>query len=222
MSGTLRLCTTIAARSILVERRAGEALFVVAPFGAVALLVIPIAVGTDVPLLREVGPGMYWVVLLLFGVFVVLRQSSLQTPAQAHFLVLAAVPGAIQVLGNVMATTVLLLGFGVVLAPVAVMLYDPVVTGWPWFLLVLVAVSGGLALLGAVADAVVRRLDLRATLGPLLIVPLAVPLLLAATQTMAAVALGRSAVPWLLLILLVDLLLFLAAILAGHLLEDAK
>lgn len=222
MSETWRLCTVIAGRSVLLERRTGEAFHVVAPFGAIALLVVPIAVGTDLPLLRQVGPGMYWVVLLLFGVFVILRQSALQTSSQSHLLALAAVPGAVQVLGHAMATALLLLGFGAVLAPVAVMLYNPDLAGWPWFLVTLPAVVAGLALLGAVAESLVRWLDLRSTLGPLLIVPLALPLLLGATQSSTAVATGRSPVPWLLLVVLIDLLLFLAALFAGHLLEETK
>lgn len=222
MTHSLRVCTAIAGKSLLLERRAGEALFVIAPFGATALLIIPIAIGTDVPLLRQVGPGMYWVVMLLFGVFVVLRQSSLQTPSQAHMLVLAGVPGAVRLLGEAMATTVLMVGFGAVLAPVAVMLYDPALNGWPWFIAVLPMVAAGLALLGVIAEALVRWLEVRSTLGPLLIIPLALPLLLGATQSLEAVAFGYSPLPWLLLMVTVDLVLFLAVLFTGHLLEDAS
>lgn len=221
MTDSLRSCTAIARHSLLLERRTGEALLVVAPFGAIALLVIPIAVGTDVPLLRQVGAGMYWVVMLLFGVFVLLRQSSVRTPAQAHLLVLAGVPGAIQLLGNAFATTVLVLGFGVVLAPVAVALYDPGFVGWPWFLAVLPVVAVGLALLGAVSEALVRRLELRTTIGPLLIVPLALPLLLGATQSWESARFGGAPLPWLLLTVTVDLILFLAVLFAGRLLEES-
>ncbi|WP_458040875.1 MULTISPECIES: heme exporter protein CcmB [Bacteria] len=219
MTGKLRMCTAIAGNRLRLERRAGEALLVIAPFGAIALLIIPMAVGTDVPLLRQVGPGMYWVVLLLFGVMVILRQSSHQTPAQARLLTLAGVPGAVRMLGNAIATTVLLLGFGAVLAPVAVLLYDPVLAGWAWFLALLPGVATGLALLGVIADTLVHWIHVRSTLGPLLIVPLALPLLLGATQVLEAVAFGRSPLPWLLLIATVDLILLLAVLFAGHFLE---
>ena len=219
MTGQWRICAAIAGNSLRLERRAGEALLVVAPFGAVALLIVPMAVGTDVPLLRQLGPGMYWAVVLLFGVLVILRQSARQTPAQDRLLTLAGVPGATGLLGNALATAVLLLVFGGVLAPVTVVLYDPGLRGWPWFLVVLPGVAAGLALLGVIADALVRWLEARSTLGPLLIVPLAVPLLLGATQTLEGVASGVSPLPWLLLILTVDLTLFLAVLLAGHLLD---
>ena len=219
--GSLKTCAVIARKNLLLERRVGEALLVTAPLGAAALLVIPIAVGTNVPLLREVGPGMYWVVVLLFGVLVVLRQSALETPAQTRMLVLAGVPGTLQLLGNAVASTVLLVGFGAVLVPVAVMLYDQSAQGWPWLLAILPAVAAGLALLGSVAEAVLRSLHLRSTLGPLLMVPLALPLLLGATQVLQAAALDKSPVPWLLLVVTADLVLLLAAMFAGRLLEDA-
>ena len=49
---------TVAWRDLLRERRSGEVAWVTLPFGAVALLLIPIAIGTDAPTLRAVGVGM--------------------------------------------------------------------------------------------------------------------------------------------------------------------
>ena len=222
MTGSLRTAVAVARKSLLVDRRSGEALLVIAPFGAVALLIIPIAVGTEVPLLRQVGPGMYWVVLLLFGVLVTLRQSSLQTPAQSRVLLLAGVPGPVQLTGNAIATGLLVLALGALLAPVTVMLYDPVLAGWPWLAALLPTVAAGLGMLGVIADGLVRRLSVRSSLGPLLIVPLALPLLLGASQSMEAAASGRPALPWLLLMVIVDLILFLAVLFAGRLLEEGS
>ncbi len=218
----MQTAVAVARKSLLVDRRSGEALLVLAPFGAVALLITPIAVGTEVPLLRQVGPGMYWVVLLLFGVLVTLRQNSLQTPAQSRVLLLAGVPGPVQLIGNAIATGLLVLALGIVLAPVSVVLYDPVLTGWPWLFALLPIVAAGLGMLGVVAEALVHRVSIRSSLGPLLIVPLTLPLLLGATQSMGAAASGRSAVPWILLMVIVDLVLFLAVLFAGRLLEEAS
>lgn len=222
MSSLPAVCAAIARKNLLLERRVGEALLVTAPLGAAALLIIPLAVGTNVPLLRQVGPGMYWTVVLLFGVLVVLRHSALEGPAQARMLSLAGVPVTVQLLGNAVASTVLLLGFEAVLAPVAVLVYDPPGQGWLWLLAVLPGVAAGLALLGAVAEAVLRSLQLRMTLGPLLMIPLAVPLLLGATQVIEATAADRTPVPWILLVVTTDLVLLLAVLLAGRLMEDTR
>ena len=62
--------TAVAGRDLLRERRRGDVLWVTIPFGALALLLVPLAIGTDAVLLREIGPGMYWVIVMLFGVLV--------------------------------------------------------------------------------------------------------------------------------------------------------
>lgn len=211
----------ITRKNLLLERRAGEALLVTAPFGAVALWITPVAVGTDTPLLRTLGPGMYWLVILLFGVLVTLRQSAVDLPPQAGLLVLAGVPGPVRLLAGALASALLLLVFELILAPVALVLYDPPLDGWPWLLAMLPAVAAGLALLGGIADALLQPLGMRMTLGPLLSVPLALPLLLGATQTLEAASVGRSPLPWFLLVLIVDLVLILAALFVGRVLEES-
>ncbi len=221
MTGLAGQTVLIARKNLLLELRDGEALLITAPFGAVALLMIPISVGADIPLLRSVGSGMYWSVVVLFGLLVALRRSALEPAAQLSTLRLAGVPDAARLLGGAMASAALLLGFELVLAPVAVMLYDPVLRGWPWLLLVLPGVAVGLALLGSVAEGLVGPHGARSTLGPLLCVPLALPLLLGATQTMEAAGYGRVPLLWLVLILTVDLVLVLAVLFVGQALEES-
>lgn len=109
-------------------------MLVTAPFGAVGLLLVPLAVGTDTPLLRQVGPGLYWVVVLLFGVLVTLRAGMLDTGGQRDLLRLWGVTARIRLAGRTLANMVLLLVFQAALAPVAIALYDPDLTGWPWLL----------------------------------------------------------------------------------------
>lgn len=203
--GALRQCAELTGKDLRVELRASEALLVTAPFGAVALLLVPLAVGSDVPLLRQVGPGLYWVVVLLFGVLVTLRQSAVDTPAQLAVLRLCGVHPGVRLAGRAAANAVLLLAFEVLLVPVAVVLYDPDVAGWPWLLPVFPLVAAGLAVLGTLANALVHGLAGRSTLGPLLVAPVALPLLLGASQTLEAARYGRAPWPWLLLIATVGL-----------------
>lgn len=215
-----RQCVELARKDLLLEWRAGEALLVTAPFGAVALMFVPLAVGSDVPLLRQLGPGMYWLVVLLFGVLVTLRQSAVDDPAQRAVLRLCGVPPAVRLAGRALANTALLLAFALLLAPVAVILYDPELSGWPWFLLALPLVAVGVALLGTLADALADGLAGRTALGPLLVVPVALPLLLGAVQMFDAARYGYRPWPWLLLMLTLDLLVGLAVgLLARHLEE---
>ncbi|OZM76432.1 ABC transporter permease [Pseudonocardia sp. MH-G8] len=131
MPAPLTQCLERARKDLRLERRAGEALLVTAPFGAVALLLAPLAVGVDTPLLRELGPALYWLVVLLFGVLVTLRASAVDGPAQLALLRLAGVGPRVRLAGRALANGVLLLGFRLLLAPVAVLLYDPDLSGWP-------------------------------------------------------------------------------------------
>lgn len=221
MNVLARQALLTARKDLLLERRDGEALLITVPFGAVALLLIPIAVGADIPVLRTLGPGMYWSVIVLFGLLVALRKSAVESAAQLTMLRLAGVADASRLLGGALASAALLLTFEVILAPVSVMLYDPVPAGWPWLLFVMPAMAVGLALLGSIANGLLGPLGMRATLGMLLCVPLALPLLLGATQTLEAADYGRSPLPWLLLLLIVDLVLFLGVLFVGHTLEES-
>lgn len=219
--GPLRQCVELARKDLRAETRAGEALLVIAPFGAVALLLVPLAVGTDIPLLRELGPGLFWVVVLLVGVLVTLRASAVDGPAQLELLRLCGVTPATRLVGRALANAALLLAVQALLAPVAVALYDPDLSGWPWLLPVALLVAGGLGVLGALADAVAQGLAGRTTLGPLLVAPLAVPLLLGATQVLAAARYDRGPWPWLVLMATTDLVAALATVLVAAHLEEA-
>lgn len=218
--GPLRQVVQLAGKDLRLEVRAGEALLVTAPFGAVALLLVPLAVGTNVPLLRSVGFGMYWVVVLLFGVLATLRQSAVDPPPLVALLRLAGVHPAVRLAGRAAANTVLLLAFEVVLLPVAVIVYDPPLASWPWLPAVLPLVALGLALLGTLAGALAQGLSGRTTLGPLLVVPLALPVLLSATQIVEAADLARSPWNWLALLVLVDVTVAAAVALSARSLEE--
>ena len=217
-----RQSVELARKDLRLELRTGEALLVTAPFGAIALLLLPLAVGSDVPLLRQLGPGLYWMVVLLFGLLVTLRQSAVDGSAQLALLRLCGVHPAARLAGRAGANVVLLLAFEALLVPVAMVLYDPDLTGWFWLLPVFPLVAVGLALLGTLANALTQGMPGRTVLGPLLVLPLAPPLLLGATQVLEAAGYGREPWSWLLLVLTIDLAVAVAlGLVSGHLEESA-
>ncbi|MDA3644083.1 heme exporter protein CcmB [Saccharopolyspora indica] len=212
----VRQCAELALKDLRLELRAREVGLVIAPFGAVALLLIPMAVDASTALLRQLGPGMYWVVVLLFGVLVAVRDTAVEAPEQHAVLRLLGVEPAVLQMGRALANFVLVLLFELLLLPVSIALYDPDLTGWPWLLLALPLTAGGLALLGTIANSLARGLTGRSTIGPLMVVPIAVPLLLAAVQSTRAAGLGRAPWPWLLLIAVVDVAALLLLVLTAH------
>lgn len=222
MSGFWVQALAVARRDLYRERRAGEVVWITIPFGAIALLLIPMAVGTDLPLLREIGPGLFWVVVMLFGVLISVRRTSGETPAQRDLMSLLGVDAGAAFTGRVLASTGMLLMFEIVIGVVAVLLYDIELGGWPWLLAIVPLAAVGLGLLGAVAGGVTASLNASAALVPLLVAPLAVPLLLAATEAMDGIQTDGSILPWMLLMVVVDLALAIAGVLTARPLQETQ
>ena len=217
-----RQALEIARKDLRVEGRAGEALFITVPFGAVALMLIPLAIGTDKPLLTRVGPGMFLAVALLFGMLVAYRQTASDTPAQRELLVLLGTDPAAKFAGRVAASSLLLVVFEIVLVPVTVIFYNPgAIPGWPWLLVVMVLLALGLALIGTLAGSVTAGLRTRNTLTPLLVAPLAMPLLLSSGQVVEALRNGNGILLWFGLLIVMNLGIAVLGVLSARPLEES-
>ena len=203
------------------ERRAAEVATVVIPFGAVALLVIPMAVGIETTLLAHIGPGLFWAVVLLFGVLVTQRESGAEGSPQRDLLTLLGVDPAARFAATAIANTILVLVFEVAVGAITIVLYDPDVVGWGWIALVLPLVAAGLAMLGTIAASVTTGLGGRGALAPLLIAPIAIPIMLGAAQATEGLRVGAGILRWVLVLAVVDVLLMLAGVLTARPLEES-
>ncbi len=192
-------------RDLRRERRRGDVVWVTIPFGAMALFLLPLAIGADTQLLQRIGPGMYWVVVMLFGVLVSVGRASIETGAQRDAVSLLGLDPAAAYVGRSMSAAGLLLVYEIVVGVVAVVLYNIEVIGIPWLALTLVITAVGLGLLGSLAASLVSSSSAGSALVPLLVAPLSVPLLLGATQVYEGLRLGRSILSWMLLMVVVML-----------------
>jgi heme exporter protein B len=221
--GFWQQATEIARKDLIVEGRAGEALYITIPFGAVALMLIPLAIGTDRPLLAQVGPGMFLAVALLFGMLVAFRQTAADTPPQRELLTLLGTDPAAKFVGRAATSTLLLLAFEVVLVPVTILLYNPGrISGWPWLILVLVLLASGLALVGTLAGSVTAGLRTRNTLTPLLVAPLSMPLLLASSQVVEALKREEGILLWITLLATMNLAVAVIGVVTARPLEESS
>lgn len=211
-----------AKRDLARERRRGEVLWVTIPFGVVAMLLIPMAVGADAPRLRELGPGLYWVIVLLFGVLVTVRATAADTPQQRDLNRLIGLDPAAGFVGRSLASFVLLLAFEVVVGLATIALYDVSLAGWLWLPVILVIAGAGLALIGSLAASIAGNLATGPALVPLLVAPLAVPLLLGATQALDGLRLGNGILPWLLLMVTVVLVLLIVGVVTARPLQETR
>ncbi len=218
--GLLAQALVAAKRDLARERRRGEVLWVTIPFGVVAMLLIPMAVGADVPRLRELGPGLYWVVVLLFGILVTVRATAADSPQQRDLNRLIGLDPAAAFAGRALASFVLLLAFEIVVGLATIALYDVSLTGWVLLPVILVVAGAGLALIGSLAAAIAANLATGPALVPLLVAPLAVPLLLGATQALEGLRAGNGILPWLVLMITVVLVLLIIGVVTARPLQE--
>ncbi len=168
------------------------------------------------------GPAVYWVVALLFGMMIALRQSSADSAELRDLQRLLAVDPAARLVGKALAGAVWLLGLLLVLGAATVVLYAPAVPVRWWMMpIVLMLVALGVAMAATLAGEVAAGLRSRSTLAPLLAAPLGVPVLVAAAETTDRLQVGGSILTPTLLLVLVDLILAIVIVLAAGPLEDA-
>ena len=69
-------------KDLKVEGRAGEVLSITVPFGAAALLLLPLAIGTEKTMLSRIGPGMFFAVM-----GIIILGKSLRQATEVFFLI---------------------------------------------------------------------------------------------------------------------------------------
>jgi heme exporter protein B len=110
----------------------------------------------------------------------------------------------------------MLLGFELVVGAAAVLLYDIDLSRWLWIIVLLPGIAAGLALLGTLTSSIAASYNLGPALIPFLVAPMSVPLLLAATQALDPLRGSDGILPWILLMVAVDLVLAIVGVLAAR------
>lgn len=203
------------------ELRAGEVGMVVLPFGAVALLTIPMAIGIETQLLSRIGPGVFWTVVFLFGIVITQRQSSVAGPALRDTMRLLAVDPAARFAATSLASALLLLVFEIWVGLITIVLYDPSLETWGWLTVILPLAALGLAMIGTIAGNIAAGLGTRSTIVPLLVAPVAIPILLGAAQATEGLRVGAGILRWLLLLAIVDIVIAIAGVVTARPLEES-
>lgn len=212
-----------ARRDLLAERRAGEVATIVIPFAAVALMAFPLAFGVDSAVISRVGPAVFWVVVYLFTMQIALRQTAGDRPHHRAALALLGVDPLARLVGRSLAAAVLIGGFMAVTFPLTVLFYSPTLPeGWPLAALPAALAGLGLAQIGTLAAEITAGLRTRTSLAPLLVAPLAIPLLVGGSQALESLARGASILPWVLLVGATDLALAVTAAMIARPLEEAS
>lgn len=163
---------------------------------ALTVLLFSFALGPDAATLRRFAPGLLWLAVALASLLAVDRSFGAEREgATLQTLLLYPVPAETLLLGKLLSSFAVLLlvaGGGYVL--MAALYTLPAAAAW-WLLgATLVLGALGLALAGTFYGAVSAQLRAREALVPMLLLPVLVPLLIAATQsTRAALDQGGGA-----------------------------
>ncbi len=214
----------IARADIKVERRLGETIRVILPFAVVALIVFPIASLSQLTLVEEAGLAVFWALGVLFGMQIALRHSAQDSPQRRDLYALLGVDPAARFIGRTLSGGLLMIGFLIALFVAMVWLYGPELPkgGWATAIGASVLVAIGLTELGTLAGEVTAGLRNQTALASLIVAPLALPLIIAASQSLAALARHTSILPWILLLIATDLALAVAGVGLARPLEEAS
>lgn len=220
-----RRVRAIARKDLTTELRAKAGFNGVVALGITILILLGLALGPDAQALRNAAVGAVWLATLFSGVLAFNRsfQVELETGALEPLLLYPGPRWTIfagKLLGNLMFVTLMV---AIVVAAGVVLFGVRIPTGWPALLGVLALGIVGLVLLGTFYASMASRSRAREVLLPLLLFPMLVPVLLAATTASKALLgadLMHEASAWIRLLAAYDVVFFIATFIAfEHVIE---
>ena len=187
----------VARKDLRVEWRAKIALGQVAPLALLILVVLAFALDANSSLLELGAGGLYWVAVLYGGTLLIQRSFDVETDdGNMDALRMSAIGASSLFLGKSLALFVQIGLLELVLGSGIAVLYNVRVADWG--LLLVAAASGTVAfsVCGVLWGAMSAGLRVRATLLPLLLVPVLVPILLAGSRAFETALGVRADAGW--------------------------
>jgi heme exporter protein B len=184
---TARAATTILVKEVRAEFRARELLNTTFVFALVVVVMFSFAFDPTAAESRRFGPGLLWIALLFAG-SLMLQPSFAREHANDTLdaLCLAPVSPFAILLGKILANVIFLGACEVLLLPIFAVFYNvALIPVLGRLVFVLALGTFGLAVTGTVFSAVAAQARMRELLLPLLLLPVLVPLLLAAVEATA-------------------------------------
>jgi len=215
----------MAAKDLRIELRGRYALGAILPFAGTLLIVFGLSLGPGRTLLQETAPGLLWLAVLFASVLAFRRAYEAEGEDGAlEGLLLAPMDKAAVFLGKAAAVAAQLLALEVAVITLVVGLFDLSLGGAPFVLAgAFVLGTVGLAAVGSLFGVLAESPRAREAIFPLLVLPLATPVLVAGVKATSLATTGRGgqAGGWLGLLVAFDLV-FLAAgtLVYPYLLED--
>lgn len=226
MRAFARAAGAVVWKDLLIERRAKEGANALVFFAVLLLFLFYFALGPDRDRIRAALPGLFWLAFLLAGLLGLGRAFALERENDClDGLILAPGDKGAIYAGKVAATTALMLVMEAVFIAATGIFYNldlwPAV---PRLLLVALAGTVGFAAVGTLFAAMTAQLRAREVLLPVLLLPLAVPVLLASVRLTEAALAGEpwaATAPWWQLLLGFDVVFVAAGLLTFEFVLEA-
>ncbi len=224
MTGTLRHARAVAAKDLRIEVRGRYAVGSLLPFAGTVLIAFGLSLGPGRTLLQQTAPGLLWLAVLFASVLAFRRSYESEGEDGAlEGLVLAPVDRASIFLGKAAAVIAELLVLEVLVWLMVVALFDLALRSPGVVAAAFVLGTIGLAAVGSLFGVLTESARAREAVFPLLVLPLATPILVAGVKATALATTGSAgqAVSWLGLLVAFDVVFVAAGTLVfGYLLED--
>jgi len=220
-----RRVRAIVRKDVMTELRAKAGFNSVASLGITTLILLGLALGPDAQALRDAAVGAVWLATFFSGVLAFNRSYQVELESGA-LEALLQYPGARWTIfaGKVLGNLLFVSSMVTIIIAVGVILFGVHIPAtWPSLLLVIALGIVGMVTLGTFYAAMASRSRAREVLLPLLLFPMLVPVLLAATTASKALLgadLMHEAGAWIRLLVAYDVIFLVATLLAfEHVIE---
>ena len=187
----------VAGKDLRLEWRSRVATNQVAPFAVLVLILFAFALDPDRGILERATAGLYWVTVLFASLLALARAFSVESAdGNRDALRLSGLDPAGIFLGKAAAVALELLALEALLLVGVVVLYSAEIHGPGLLLVTCLAATAGLAASGSLYGVLAAGLRVRETLLPLLLLPVAAPVLIGATRAFEAAFSGTTAEGW--------------------------
>jgi heme exporter protein B len=220
----VRQAVAVAAKDLRVEARGRNALGTLLPFAGTLLVSFGFAFGPGRQVLQQTAPGLLWMAVLFAGVMAARRAYQAEAEDGAlEGLLLAPVDKAAVFVGKAAAVALELGALVAAILLLVIALFDLSVANPTAMLGAFALGSVGLAAIGGLFGVVAEAARTREAIFPMLVLPLATPVLIAGVRATDVAAAGRAgeALSWLGLLLAFDVVFVSVGVLVfGYLMED--
>lgn len=184
----------VASKDLLIEWRSRSTTTQTIPFALIVLTLFGFALSSNRLTLQIATPGLFWMTLMFVSVFATQNSNSAETSDGARrMLLMSGMSPAATFIGKTCAVSCKLLAVELLLIPGVMLLYDAHILSWQMIFTTCICATTGLASAASLLGAVVSETQQRHTLLPILLLPVATPILIAATKAFDA-TLGIAAI----------------------------